>query len=209
MLKNDDRLRDIRSRCSRAKEELGKNLHARLRWMMFVQRQLNEVHERLNLQNENLRRLRRHFDLLRQLHQAPSIYLRSMVEIVRRKHFAAKFIEWAATLSGKIALSVFFLAKIVYSVFFITIAGYSATVHQDESSLRKSFIESCEGHFLTQLFPGILEQFTPSFATSPPSPFDVNLPSVSIDDLERLKNALPTLWDKLKLPNNIKAINIT
>lgn len=108
MLKNDDRLRDIRSRCSRAKEELGINLHARLRWMMFVQRQLNEVHERLNLQNENLRRLRRHFDLLRQLHQAPSIYLRSMVEIVRRKHFAAKFIEWAATLSGKIVLSVFF-----------------------------------------------------------------------------------------------------
>ncbi|XP_046438218.1 RB1-inducible coiled-coil protein 1-like isoform X2 [Daphnia pulex] len=183
MLKNDDRLRDIRSRCSRAKEELGKNLHARLRWMMFVQRQLNEVHERLNLQNENLRRLRRHFDLLRQLHQAPSIYLRSMVEIVRRKHFAAKFIEWAATLSG-----------------------YSATVHQDEASLRKSFIESCEGHFLTQLFPGILEQFTPSFATSPPSPFDVNIPSVSIDDLERLKNALPTLWDKLKLPNNIKDV---
>lgn len=113
MLKNDDKLRDIRSRCSRAKEELGVNLHARLRWMMFVQRQLNEVHERLNLQNENLRRLRRHFDLLRQLHQAPSIYLRSMVEIVRRKHFAAKFIEWAERLSGSIVLLVL-LAKVVY-----------------------------------------------------------------------------------------------
>ena len=80
---------------------------------MFVQRQLNEVHERLNLQNENLRRLRRHFDLLRQLHQAPNIYLRSMVEIVRRKHFAAKFIEWAERLSGSIVLLVL-LAKVVY-----------------------------------------------------------------------------------------------
>ncbi|KZS15636.1 RB1-inducible coiled-coil protein [Daphnia magna] len=156
MLKNDEKLRDIRSRCSRAKEELSTNLHSRLRWMMFVQRQLSEVHERLNLQNENLRRLRRHFDLLRQLHQAPSIYLRSMVEIVRRKHFSTKFIEWAETLSG-----------------------YARIVNQDEASLRKSFIETCEGHFLTQLFPGIVEQFSPSFATSPPSPFDTNLPPVS------------------------------
>jgi hypothetical protein len=86
------------------------------------------------------------------------------------------------------------------------IVGYSSTVHKDETSLRKSFCESCEGHFVTQLFPGIVEQFTPSFATSPPAPFDANLPSVTIEDLERLKNALPTLWEKLKLPNNIKVI---
>ncbi|XP_057371182.1 LOW QUALITY PROTEIN: RB1-inducible coiled-coil protein 1-like [Daphnia carinata] len=183
MLKNDEKLRDIRSRCSRAKEELSTNLHSRLRWMMFVQRQLNEVYERLNLQNENLRRLRRHFDLLRQLHQAPNVYLRSMVEIVRRKHFSTKFIEWAETLSG-----------------------YARIVHQDEASLRKSFIETCDGHFLTQLFPGIVEQFSPSFATSPPSPFDTNLPPVSVDDLERLKNALPTLWARLQLPGNLKEV---
>lgn len=100
MIKNDEKLRDIRSRCSRAKEELSANLHARLRWMMFVQRQLADVDSRLVLQNENLRRLRRHFDLLRQLHRAPSVYLHSMVEIVRRKHFAAKFVEWTETLSG-------------------------------------------------------------------------------------------------------------
>ena len=100
MLRNDEKLRDIRSRCSRAKEELSANLHARLRWMMFVQRQLTDVDSRLVLHNENLRRLRRHFDLLRQLHLAPSIYLRSMVEIVRRRHFAVKFLEWAECLSG-------------------------------------------------------------------------------------------------------------
>lgn len=84
--------------------------------------------------------------------------------------------------------------------------GYARIVHQDEASLRKSFIETCEGHFLTQLFPGIVEQFSPSFATSPPSPFDTNLPPVSVDDLERLKNALPTLWARLQLPGNLKAI---
>lgn len=100
MIRNDEKLRDIRSRCSRAKEELSANLHARLRWVMFVQRQLADVDSRLVLQNENLRRLRRHFDLLRQLHRAPSVYLHSMVEIVRRKYFATKFVEWAETLSG-------------------------------------------------------------------------------------------------------------
>lgn len=100
MLKNDEKLREIRLRCSRAKEELSANLHARLRWIMFVQRQLADVDSRLVLQHENLRRLRRHFELLRQLHQAPEIYLRSMVEVVRRRHFANKYLQWTETLSG-------------------------------------------------------------------------------------------------------------
>lgn len=104
MLRNDEKLRDIRSRCSRAKEELSGNLHARLRWVMFVQRQLADVDSRLVLQNENLRRLRRHFDLLRQLHRAPTVYLLSMVEIVRRKYFNDKFVEWAEILSGMLTV---------------------------------------------------------------------------------------------------------
>lgn len=79
-------------------------------------------------------------------------------------------------------------------------------MHQDEAVKRKGFTEACEGHFLTLLFPGIVEQFSPSFATSPPSPFDTNLPPVTIEDLERLKNALPTLWATLQLPNNIRVI---
>lgn len=100
MLRNDEKLRDIRSRCSRAKEELSSNLHARLRWVMFVQRQIADVDSRLVLQHENLRRLRRHFDLLRQLHLAPAVYLRSIIEVVRRRLFATKFCQWATTLSG-------------------------------------------------------------------------------------------------------------
>lgn len=100
MLKNDEKLRDIRGRCSRAKEELSANLHTRLRWVMFVHRQLADVDSRMVLQNENLRRLRCQFDLLRQLHQAPSVYLRSMIEVVRRRLFAAKFLEWANSLSS-------------------------------------------------------------------------------------------------------------
>ena len=69
MLRHDEKLRDTRNRCSRAKEELSLNLHKRLQWVTYVQRQLAEVDSHLVLQHENLRRLRRHFDLLRQLHQ--------------------------------------------------------------------------------------------------------------------------------------------
>ena len=105
MIRHDEKLRDIRNRCSRAKEELSMNLHARLRWVMFVQRQLAEVDSRLVLQNENLRRMRRHFDLLRQLHLAPAVYLRSLVEIVRRKQFASKFSDWATSLAGTSKIS--------------------------------------------------------------------------------------------------------
>lgn len=80
-------------------------------------------------------------------------------------------------------------------------------MHQDETSKRKAFSETCEGHFLTLLFPGIVEQFPPSFATSPPTPFDTNLPPVTLEDLERLKQALPSLWTSLQLPNNLKVCN--
>lgn len=100
MLRNDEKLRDIRTRCSRAKEELSSNLHGRLRWVMYVQRQIADVDSRLVLQHENLRRLRRHFDLLRQLHLAPAVYLKSVIEVVRRRHFSAKYCQWANALAG-------------------------------------------------------------------------------------------------------------
>jgi len=87
---------------------------------------------------------------------------------------------------------------------YFTISGHSATVHQGESVLRKHFGEFCEGHFLTLLFPGVIDNFPPSFATSPPPPFDTNLPQISSEDLERLKNILPTLWAQLDLPKNLK-----
>lgn len=100
MLRHDEKLRDIRNRCSRAKEELSNNLHARLRWVMFVQRQLADVDSGMVLQHENLRRLRRHFDLLHQLHSAPSVYFQSLIEVVRRRLFVCKFTQWATTLAG-------------------------------------------------------------------------------------------------------------
>lgn len=181
MLKNDEKLRDIRSRCSRAKDELSANLHFRLRWVMYVQREIVDVDSRLVLQNENLRRLRRHFDLLRQLHQAPGVYFRSMIEVVRRRMFMTKFMQWANTL-----------------------AGHSAEVHQGEIAIRKTFCQSCEGHFLTLLFPGVVDNFTPSFATSTPASFDTNLPNITAEDLETLKDSLPSLWDRLNLPTNLK-----
>lgn len=82
--------------------------------------------------------------------------------------------------------------------------GHSLSVHNGEIAQRKTFSESCEGHFLALLFPGIVDQFSPSFATCSPPAFDTNLPPVTIEDLEKLKQALPSLWSTLKLPENLK-----
>lgn len=100
MLRNDEKLRDYRGRCSKAKEELTGNLHTRLRSIRHVQRQISEIDSYMVIQHESLRRLRCQLDLLRQLHQAPTVYLRSLIEIVRRRHFAAKFLEWANSLAS-------------------------------------------------------------------------------------------------------------
>lgn len=78
------------------------------------------------------------------------------------------------------------------------------TVYQGEIAVRKAFGEFCEGHFLTLLFPSIVDQLPPPFATNPPAPFDTSLPSITHDDLEQLKNALPSLWERLDLPKNLK-----
>ena len=206
MIKVDEKLRDIRNRCSRAKDELSVNLHARLRWVMFVQRQLADVDSRLVLQNENLRRLRRHVDLLRQLHLAPSVYLRSLVEAVRRKQFAVKFLHWASWLSGETS-PINVVAIILFNGFSRTISpGNCMTLYQEETVLRKSFNQTCDGHFLSLLFPAMVDQFPPAFATVPPPAFDTALPPITVDDLESLKNALPSLWNALQLPDNLKVL---
>lgn len=49
--------------------------------------------------------------------------------------------------------------------------------HSDEIAKRKNFQSKFEGHFLSQLFPG-LEDLPPAFAIKAPSTFDHNLPKV-------------------------------
>jgi RB1-inducible coiled-coil protein 1 len=176
MLKNHQKLRDYRRRCSRAKEELSGNLHARLRWIMYIEKKLSEIDAKILVYRENLRRLKKHLEVVHQIHLAPKIYMASVVEVVRRKTFSNVFIHWASSL-----------------------ARQSSELIENEISLRRSFSSQLDSHFLQYLFPG-MNDYPPRFANDSPIPFDAELPNLSNSDVEYLRNKLPDLSDMLVVP---------
>ncbi|CAG2107822.1 unnamed protein product [Medioppia subpectinata] len=179
MLKNHQKLRDIRRRCARAKEELSGNLHARLRWIVFIEKKLSEVDSRVLIYRENIRRLKKHLKVVHQIHLAPKIYLASVVEVVRRKTFSSVFLEWATSL-----------------------AQNSANLVENEIQTRQTFSTQLETHFLRILFPG-MNDFPPRFANESPNPFDTDLPNVTDSDVEFLRKQLPDLCDMLSVPSPV------
>lgn len=92
MLSNHEHLLDIRDRCTRAKEELCRNLHVRLRWVMFVENMMSDVGNRLMICYEKLKRLRRHLDVIQQIHLSPQMYISAVGEVVRRRTFSQAFL---------------------------------------------------------------------------------------------------------------------
>lgn len=54
---------------------------------MFIQRQMAESGQQLVLYYEELKRLSRRLEVMEQLHLAPSVYLATVVEVVRRRSF--------------------------------------------------------------------------------------------------------------------------
>jgi RB1-inducible coiled-coil protein 1 len=92
MLKNHEHLLDIRARCTRAKEELCQNLHVRLKWVMYVENMICDVGSRLMMYHEKLKRLRRRFDVIQQIHLSPQMYINAVGEVVRRRTFSQAFL---------------------------------------------------------------------------------------------------------------------
>lgn len=154
MLQNHNQLRDIRRRCTKAKEELSVNLYHRLKWIMYIENKMMGVDGKLVMYHESLKRLRRHLEVLQQIHLAPEMYMSAVAEVVRRRTFSQAFLVWASNLACQLL-----------------------TVHSEEIARRRDFQGKFEGHFLNTLFPG-LEDTPPSFATQAPSVFDSGLPKV-------------------------------
>lgn len=92
MVQNLQQLWDIRRRCTKAKEELSINLYHRLRWVMYIEDRILEVDHKLVIYHENLKRLRRHLEVLQQIHLAPATYLCAVAEVVRRRTFSQSFL---------------------------------------------------------------------------------------------------------------------
>lgn len=169
MLQNHNQLRDIRRRCIKAKEELSLNIFHRLKWIMYVENKMMEVDSKLMMYNESLKRLRRHMEVLQQIHLAPQMYMNAVAEVVRRRTFSQAFLVWASNLACQLL-----------------------TVQSEELARRREFQSKFDGHFLNTLFPG-LEDIPPPFATQAPSVFDNGLPKLTLEDMELLRSQLPEL----------------
>lgn len=52
-----------------------------------------EIDHKLVVYHENLRRLRRHLEVLQQIHLAPAAYLNAVAEVVRRRAFSQAFLS--------------------------------------------------------------------------------------------------------------------
>ena len=177
MMRNHQHIISIRKRCTKAKDELSFNLFTRLKWVMFIQRQMAESGQQLVLYHEELRRLSRRLEVMEQLHLAPSIYLATVVEVVRRRSFSQHYLKKAGL-----------------------VAGTFGDLHKEEVNTRSSFQEKLNKHFLATMFQG-MEDLPPDFAVTPPEPFDVSLPRITLQDLEKLRADFPSLAESLSMPD--------
>ncbi|GAB0094475.1 RB1-inducible coiled-coil protein 1 [Sergentomyia squamirostris] len=177
MTKNHKQLRDIRSRISRAKLELGHNLLQRLKFIIYIENRMYEIDSKLLFIHRNCRRLQKHMGIIEQIHQAPSVYVTAVTEVVRRRNFSSAFLTWASDL-----------------------AGHLMQIYSDEVMRRQEFWAMFEGHFLCTLFPG-MDDMPPAYATEAPSMFDSSLPNLTKSDINELSVRLPDIGSKIELPD--------
>ncbi|XP_076271166.1 autophagy-related 17 isoform X7 [Rhynchophorus ferrugineus] len=175
--KYHQKLMDDRDRVIKAKHELSKSLCVRIGWVQSIENKLWELDSHLVYFHECLQRLRKHIEVFQQVHLAPSTYVNSIVEVVRRRSFSQLFLLWASNL-----------------------ACQQLTIYNEELTRRKEFNAQFEGHFLNALFPG-MGDVPPAFATEAPAMFDAKLPDITQEDIEKLKKDLPDFADSLTLPD--------
>lgn len=105
MLKNHKKLRDIRVRCGKAKDELGKNLYQRLKFVIHIENRMYEIDSKLLFYHTCLRRLQKHLGIIEQIHQAPCVYVQAVTEVVRRRIFSTAFLMVTSCLSCSFAFN--------------------------------------------------------------------------------------------------------
>jgi len=169
MLENHTKIREYCRCIANSKDELGWNLHTRLRRIVWIENGMSEFDNRLLFNHRCLRRAERHISIIEQIHRAPSTYVAAVAEVVRRKIFSDEFRQWATRLSVDFD-----------------------RIHSEELRRRREFNASFEGHFLNILFPGMADM-PPAFANEHPLSFDTRLPPLSRSDMELLSSQLPEL----------------
>ncbi|XP_038622433.1 RB1-inducible coiled-coil protein 1 isoform X3 [Tachyglossus aculeatus] len=169
MLTNHRKLLDIKQKCTTAKQELANNLQVRLKWCCFVMLHADQDGEKLQALLRLLTELLERVKIVEALSTVPQMYCLAVVEVVRRKMFIKHYREWAGALikDGK-------------------------HLYETEKSKRESFGKLFRKSFLrNHLFRG-LDSWPPSFCTRKPRRFDVELPDISLNDLQFLQSLCPS-----------------
>uniref|UniRef100_A0A1B6EGD0 RB1-inducible coiled-coil protein 1 n=1 Tax=Clastoptera arizonana TaxID=38151 RepID=A0A1B6EGD0_9HEMI len=177
MLKNHQKIRDIRRRIIMAKKELIKNIYVRMRWVNGVETEIATVFEKTSMYYNSLKSLKEQLNILQQTHSIPQLYLTAVSEVARRRTFSQAFLLWSSDL-----------------------ACHLCAVHSEEVVRRQNFQSQFEGHMLNFLFPG-LEDVPPTFATQAPDLFDTKLPKLCFEDIEMLRMKVPDLALSLSIPD--------
>lgn len=178
MLDNHLKIREFCRCIANSKDELGRNLHMRLRHIVYIENGMSEYDNRLLFYLRCLRRAERHIGIIEQIHRAPTTYVAAVTEVVRRKIFSDKFRVWATRLSKDFN-----------------------RIHGEELQRRRLFNAGFDGHFLNILFPGMADM-PPTFANEHAElSFDTRLPQLTSCDIELLSTQLPELAVQLQLPD--------
>ncbi|KAH0557541.1 hypothetical protein KQX54_007831 [Cotesia glomerata] len=77
-------------RCTRTKEELSVNIYYRLKWMMYVEDKMMVVDVKLAMYHENSKRIRRHLEVLLQIHLLLQMDVSTVSEVVKRHTFSCR-----------------------------------------------------------------------------------------------------------------------
>ncbi|QQP39298.1 Putative LOC100876743, partial [Caligus rogercresseyi] len=138
MSENYKRVVSIRDRCTNAKNELSSNLLTRLKWIVFIQNKIADAAQEIVINFESLRRLYKKLEVMEQLHLAPSMFLTTAVEVVRRKAFSNGYLKQTDELSHKFD-----------------------KIYSEEIGLRHSFTSKLKKHFIYRMRPKSFDEELP------------------------------------------------
>lgn len=102
MLQNQNKLLDIEKRIMKAKDELGENLNKRLRYVVHIQNSISDLDSKLLFHHRCFRRLKHHLVIIKQIHEAPNMYVTAVTEVVRRRVFSDAMLR---VINRKISIS--------------------------------------------------------------------------------------------------------
>ncbi|XP_065640713.1 RB1-inducible coiled-coil protein 1 isoform X2 [Hydra vulgaris] len=175
LIKNHCHLREIRNLCARAKDELSVNLHTRLKWVMTIEKQICSLNSKIVIYHDFLRKIKKRMDIFEQVYDAPKLYVLSVIEVVRRRHFSKQFCEWAKS-----------------------VAESSKVTRNEEIQRRQVFQQVFRQHFVQSLIPGLDRLPTP-FAEDPPVSCDYELPEIQVEDIQFIQQHVPDLVSEMNM----------